>query len=1156
MRSRHAFLHFTLPFSIFTVGMAFGGEKIDFNRQIRPILSNACIGCHGPDEAERKGGSKTLGGLRLDTESGARQLHDGVAAIVPGKPEQSELLKRIVSTDADEVMPPASHAKPLTPPQIQLLKEWISQGANYDMHWAYKLPQRFTPPHSGHPVDAFLQDRMKAAGLEPQAEADRATLARRLSLDLVGLPPRREEVETFVADPAPQNEAVGRYVDTLLTSPAYGEHWAREWLDLARYADSAGYADDPSRSIWGFRDYVIKSFNANKPFDQFTIEQLAGDLLPKATEEQLIATAFHRNTMTNSEGGTNDEEFRSAAIVDRVNTTLGVWMGTSMACAQCHTHKYDPITQHEYFQVYAFFNNTEDADRRDESPFHSFISAEDHDRKATLEKDLAAAQKPLQSQTDAQRLASLAWAKSLAKEPKWTILSPKSATSRSGLPTKILPENGGSVLVSKSAPKDTLTVKLAVEKDTPITALRLDALTHPELPGNGPGHAGGNFVLTKVTATLHPPDSTAPPKARFVRIELPGKERILQLAEVEVFSGGKNIAPKGTATQESTYDSAVAAKANDGNTNAEYDRGSVAHSGINAVEPWWEVDLKSEFALDSVKVWSRSELFGRIGGFHVIALDANRKVVWEKRENPAALISDFSLSNIRTVTFSSAGADFSQPQFAAAQLVEKKSEGWAIGGQQGKPHYLSLITKEQITMPAGSELQVRLEQESTHTNHLLGHVQLRVTDDPKLVERLALPANLGEILAKPAQDWKEQDMLALTKHWGAHLDPALAEARSKVVELEKALAKLPLHTVPILRELQQGMRRKTAVQIRGNFQNLGDPVEEGVPAVFHPLPQGEPRNRLSLAKWLMDPANPLTARVVANRYWEGLFGVGIVRTSEEFGTQGELPVHPELLDWLATELVRSKWDLKAFLKLLVTSQAYRQSSRVLPEALQKDPENRLVARGPRVRLSAEMVRDQALSVAGLLSDKMFGPSVRPPRPNSGLSAAFGGGLDWKTSDGEDRFRRGIYTEWRRTSPYPSMTTFDAPSREICTVRRSRSNTPLQAFVTLNDPVFVEASQGLARRLMREAGNTQSRLEQAFMLVLSRKPSAAEAARMSAMHAETLALCTADAQRAKSLATEPIGPVPADLKDVPLADLACWSVMAGVLLNLDETLMKR
>ena len=731
---------------------------IDFNRDIRPILSNRCLTCHGPDESHR------TGGLRLDLRDDAIGPADsGERAIVPGSPEQSELLARISTDHSFMRMPPPETGPGLTEAETRLLHDWITQGAPYARHWSYVKPQRPAVPDLDvmlanvdrtdvrrlkdwphNPIDHFVLEQWLPRSLAPMPEADRHALIRRVALDLTGLPPALDEVERFVNDAEP--DAYERLVDRLLDEPSYGEHWAKLWLDLARYADSAGYADDPPRTIWAYRDWVIRALNDNMPFDQFTIEQLAGDLLPEPSEDQLIATAFHRNTMTNNEGGTDDEEFRNAAVVDRVNTTMAVWMGTTIDCAQCHTHKYDPITQDEYFQLFAIFNQTADADRRDESP-------------------------------------------------------------------------------------------------------------------------------------------------------------VLPLAE----------------------------------------------------------------------------------------------------------------------------------------RIENQEE----------------------SQPATS--------------------------------------------------------------------------------------------VPIMRELPEDQRRRTFVQLGGNFLELGNEVTAGIPSAFHPPPEDPPLNRLSLAHWLIDPQNPLTARVVANRYWESLFGRGIVVTSEEFGSQGDLPTHPELLDWLATELVRSGWDRKAFLRLLVTSATYRQSSQVTEQRLQLDPENQWFSRGPRFRMSAEMVRDQALFVAGLLSPKMYGPPVNPPQPALGLSAAFGGGIDWKTSTGEDRYRRGLYTSWRRSNPYPSMVAFDAPSREICTVRRNRTNTPLQALVTLNDPVYIEAAQALARRMIAAESTEAQRVTYGFRLCLARPPNDQERQHLLDLYGRVRQAFQEDRETAEKLATIPLGPV---AEDADVIDLAAWTVVANVLLNLDEMLMKR
>jgi hypothetical protein len=1166
----------------------------DFQRDIRPILSDKCFHCHGPDAAERKGGRKGVG-LRLDTAEGiVADLGDGRRAVVPGQPQKSLLLQRVTTTDPDDVMPPPKLGKKLTPREVELLTAWVKSGAKFAGHWAYEKPRRPVKPviskevisallakagnksaaavtqslitNYSSPVDAFILQRLAKDGLLPQPEADRYALARRVALDLTGLPPSIAEVDAYVADKEPK--AYERFVDLQLAKPGYGEHWARMWLDLARYADSAGYADDPPRVIWAYRDYVINAFNRNLPFDQFTLEQIAGDLLENPTDEQLNGTAFHRNTMTNNEGGTNDEEWRNAAIVDRVNTTFAVWMGTSMACAQCHTHKYDPISQREYYQLFAFLNQTEDADKRDESPLLSFFTDEQRRQRTTWETELAALEAKFKAPSAEVVAGADKWAKAFPVQLDWSAPKPGAAKAASG--AALAARDDGSVFVAKNdAAKDNFTVELTVTAAQKLTALRLEALPDDKLPGKGPGHAAGNFVVTRVRASILPPAESKGPTARFVRIDLPAKNQFLQLAEVQVFSGGENVALKGEAKQSSTYMNAAASRANDGKTDGEYDKGSVAHTEAQD-NPWWEVDLKEARVLERIVVWNRAEAGERLKGFRVVALDADRKVVWEKAGNDAPKKdAAFAMNGAREIKFNTAIADFVQANFDAENVLNDdapkrdRTRGWAVGGATGQPHTLTLIAALPVDIPAGSRVSVTLEQQSATAKATLGHFRLGLTADAKAAEFARTPAAIVSTLASSralnTEDWSlnalpPNDRAKVVDYFARNLAPELKQARDQHAALTKSLADLKPMTVPIYRELAADKRRKTQVQIRGNWQNLGEETTEAVPAAWHPLPKDAPRNRLTLAKWLVDENNPLTARVVANRYWEAIFGTGLVRTSEEFGAQGELPSHPELLDWLATELVALKWDTKQFLRLLVTSQAYRQSSKVTPEALEKDPDNRLLSRGPRLRLTAEMVRDQALAVSGLLSGKMFGPSVRPTRPSAGLSAAFGGALDWATSAGEDRYRRGLYTEWRRTSPYPSMATFDAPSREVCSVRRNRTNTPLQALVTMNDPVYVETAQALARRMVKEGGATDAdKARHGFRLALARPPSDMELAKLVKLHADSVAEFAKDKAKAASLATDPLGPLPAGME---VTDLAAWTTVANVLLNLDETLMKR
>ncbi|MFI4876910.1 MAG: DUF1553 domain-containing protein, partial [Blastopirellula sp. JB062] len=849
-------------------GSAAAEKPIDFNRDIRQLLTSNCFHCHGPDPESREAG------LRLDQfEAASTELDSGMIAIVPGKPEESELLARLEGDDFVR-MPPPESGKRLTDEEIDLFRRWIAEGAQYQRHWSFEPPTQREPPQppgaewAQNPIDLFLLEKLHERQLAPAPEADRATLLRRVSLAITGLPPTIDEVDAFVNDADP--DAYEKVVDRLLADSAYGERWARPWLDIARYADSAGYAQDPQRSIWQYRDWVIRSLNANQPFDQFTIEQLAGDLLPEPTESQLIATAFHRNTMTNSEGGTNDEEFRNAAVVDRVNTTLQAWMGLTMECAQCHTHKYDPITHEEYFRFFAIFNQSADADRGDEAPNHDTWSESQLAKKSDLSEKLEKAKAAL---------------KKLEEQP-----SP----------------------------------------------------TPPPLP-------------------------TGPLAARFVRIENLGEDKILSLAEVQVIVDGENIAPRGVASQAGVAYDGPASLAIDGITDGHYFNAKSTTHTETGENPWWELDLKSSVNIERIILWNRTdgELFTRLAPYRIIALNERRQPIWAYHsDTPFATTVEFALPN--------EGKDLDD---AAKQAI----------------------------------------------------------------------AQFASTASQPVTE--------------AH--------QAEIKKLEKQLAAIRPIKTPIMQELPLEKRRETFIHIRGNYLSHGEKVEPGVLGEFHSLPADAQADRLGAAKWIVARENPLTARVAVNRLWEQLFGVGLVETSEDFGSQGELPVNQPLLDYLAVDLMEHDWDMKRSIKQMVMSAAYRQAAIATPQKLEIDPANRLVSRGPRFRLSAEMVRDSTLAASGLLSRKMYGPPVRPMQPKMGMRSAFGGSTDWETSAGEDQYRRGLYTKWRRTTPYPSMMTFDAPSREVCTIRRIATNTPLQALVTLNDPVYVEAAQALARRIYQE-----------------------------------------------------------------------------------------
>jgi hypothetical protein len=1129
--------------------------QIDFNRDIRRILSDNCFICHGPDANERKG---SKGGLRLDLREGALADLGGYQAIVPGAPAESELFARITTQNAGDKMPPPELGKGLDAREIELLKKWIEQGAHYAVHWAYAKPERPELPEVSDPewprngIDHFVLNRLDREGLQPAPEADWAALLRRAALDLTGLPPAPEELERVLKDNSP--DAYERWVDGLLEKPAFGEHWARLWLDHARYADSAGYADDPSRTIWAFRDYVIQSFNANKPFDQFTLEQLAGDLLPDPTEEQIIATAFHRNTLTNNEGGTSDEEFRNEAVIDRVNTTLAVWMGTTMSCAQCHDHKYDPISQKDYFRLFAILNNTEDADRSDEAPVHKIFTGEQKQQRHDWHAEIAQLQEFVRTSTPELAEAQSEWETIFATDLIFQTINLSERKSKAG--AAMTRNDDETIRIEREGKTDVYTLGAALTGNGELAALRLEAFPDERPPGSGVGHAGGNFVISGISAAITPPGAT-PQSGRYLRIQIPGEEKILSLAEVQVFQGLENIALEGEATQSSTSNDGKAARAIDGNTDGDFNKAKSTTHTETSTDPWWELDFGSMRAIDRVVLWNRTDnnLHDRLNHFQVTLLDENREPVWDQQVKEAPRPSaELSLSGARSVRFASAYADYEQKGFEAANVLNPaKDKGWAIAPEFGKRHTMTLISEPPVKVAAGSKLTVNIEQLSKYEYATVSRLRLSITTDERAFEFARTPPAIQAITRKDPEERTGGEQEKLIQYY-LTIAPALEEERNRLAGLKKELDEMkPYTTVPIMRELAGEKRRKTHLQYRGNFLDLGPELSEGLPEVFFPFSNGETPNRLTLAAWLMHEENPLTARVLANHFWEAIFGIGIVRTSEEFGSQGELPFHPELLDWLATEFRARDWNLKELLKLMVTSSAYRQSARVTPELAVLDPDNRLLARGPRFRLSAEMIRDQAMFISGLLSPKLHGPPVKPPQPETGLNAAFGSRIDWETSEGEDRYRRALYTTWRRSNPYPSMATFDAPNREVCTVRRERSNTPLQALVTLNDPVYVEAAQALARRMAAAGSTPAAKARHGFFLTLGRTPSEAELTPILRLYAKTYERYTGDRETAREMATNPLGAAP---EETDIAELAAWTVVGNVLLNLDETLMKR
>ncbi|MFT5126412.1 MAG: hypothetical protein ACI8W8_000004 [Rhodothermales bacterium] len=928
---------------------AWSAAALDFNTDVRPILAKNCFACHGRDAEAREAK------LRLD---------------VAGDVDFDELIARISTDDPDEVMPPPKTGHALGVAEVATLEAWILAGAVYQQHWSFVAPKKGELPAVKQPgwpqsaIDHFILAKLEDAGMAPSPEADRSRLLRRVSLDLIGLPPTPEETAGFVEDTSPK--AFETVVKRLLSSQHFGEHWARMWLDLARYADTKGYEKDKHRDIWRYRDWVIQALNADMPYDQFTREQLAGDLLPNRSTDQLLATAFHRNTMTNDEGGTDNEEFRVAAVKDRVDTTMQVWMGLTMGCAKCHTHKYDPISIEDYYSFYAYFNQTQDADN--EAPFGATPTLA---QSAELAK-LDAAQKPTARSADfAKELAT--WRAEIARAPLWQALKLAEFASKHDVR---LEQQADSrlVAVGPRPQKDTWTITLDLPPGT-HTSLRIEHF--PKAIGGG-DWPDANVAIRELSA--------------------------------ELIVGGK----------------------------------------------------------------------------------------------------------ARKLTLVNPRATFSQRRWEVAKALDGKlNAGWAISPKFAEPQTSVFDFKALID---GAQLRLTLEQEYGQ-GLLLARSRFSVSSYPTAWLQAELKPDLARVFADHVHP--ETSAQAKTR----------AAAKKKADALRRAIPK-----TPVMQELAADKQRKTQVHTRGNFLDQGAEVVPRVPGVFGAFPADAPANRLGVARWLMQAENPLTARVMVNRIWARLFGIGLVETEEDFGAQGLMPSHPALLDWLAVDFREQGWSLKQLLGRLVHSRTYRQQSSASAEQLAQDPRNRLIGRGPRFRLPAETVRDQALAVSGLLTPKIGGPSVMPPQP-AGVWKSTYSGNSWQNATGPDRYRRGLYTYRKRTSPYPAMITFDGGSGEVCQIRRVRTNTPLQALVTLNDPAFLEAAGALAARMTGE--DLEARIATGFRLVLVRTPHAQELVRLVSFY-KYLQLDD-EAAFLKSA-----GIVSGDARMVALA---------SVLLNLDETVMK-
>lgn len=1029
---------------------AFGAEKVLFNRDVRPILSDTCFHCHGPDEKERKGE------LRLDVRADAiKPAKSGATAIVPGKPEKSEIINRILSKDSDEVMPPNKLHKNLTAAQKEILRNWVLQGAEYEGHWAFIQPVRVAPPlPTANPIDGFLRARLAGVGLKPSPEASRETLIRRLTLDLTGLPPTSAEVAAFLADKQP--DSYQRLVDRLLSSPAYGEHMAAPWLDLARYADSNGFQSDTSREMWHWRDWLIEAFNRNLPFDQFTIEQLAGDMLSNPTKDQILATGFSRNHRLNGEGGRIVEEWFAETVIDRVETTGLTWMALTLNCCRCHDHKYDPITQREFYQLFSYFNSGDEtgvlgefggsAETRkggNTQPVLFLPTPEETKQLAELETNIKASETQLAGFRKEIPAAIALWEKEFSAKmadfsAAWKAPLVREVRSLGGAQLTTL-EDGSILAGGKNPPHDTYEITLNPEPGQ-FTGLQLEVLPDESFSSKSLGRSGnGNFVLTGVEVDIQIPGAAEPVPAHFIRAEADYEQKGYEVAKI---------------------------------------------------------------------------------------VDGQPKPVKGKR------------------------------------AVDKKTGkvGWAVDGGDAAKRVprKAIFVCEPLDVPPGAVLTVRLVHASSFGDHNIGRFKIQSTSLPPAAVSLkggGIPESLKTALqADPAKRSAAQRS-EIEKFYLANTSNPVRQTETRLADLRKKLKETTdsQHSSMIMKEAPKP--RPAFILTRGEYDKPAEEVSRALPAFLPPLPEGAPNDRLGLAKWLVSGEHPLTARVWVNRAWEKFFGVGIVKTTENFGSQAEWPSHPELLDWLATEFVRLKWDMKAMLRLMVTSEAYRQSATVTEEHLAKDPENRLFARMPRLRLSAETLRDQALALSGLLVNKIGGPSVRPYMPDAvwDETSVYGNLRNYKADTGEGLYRRTLYTIWKRTAAPPSMLLFDSPSREICTVKRSRSNTPTQALALLNEVTYVEAARKLAEGMLIEGGNTpESRVEWAFQRVLARKPDAFEKQTVTTrLKARLERLAPDDATAQKLISAGDSKPT----QSLPAGELAAYTVTANVLLNLDELISR-
>ncbi|NNE92907.1 MAG: DUF1553 domain-containing protein [Verrucomicrobiales bacterium] len=1048
-------MRFSLLFASFLlISPLLAEETIDFGRDIRPILSDQCFVCHGPDEKHRKAK------LRMDVKDDVFADRDGVKVIDLDNPEKSELLYRIFSEDPDEVMPPHDSVKQLTDEQKTLLKKWVESGAEWAEHWS------FIPPAAEKPnakIDDFIGARLKKAGLEFSPEASPEVLLRRVTLDLIGLPPTQQERANFLA--AVKKDGVDKayeaVVDRLLKSPHYGERMTLAWMDAARYGDSSVMHADGPRSMWPWRDWVINAYNSNMPFDQFTIEQIAGDMLPEATVAQKVASGFNRNHATSDEGGAIPEELRVEYVVDRVKTTATVWMGLTMECGQCHDHKYDPISQKDYFKFYAYFNNTTDPGMQTRKGNQApVVEVVDPTRQAKIDEAEAKVKASDEKLAAHRKGADAAFQKWLEGARKKAAGQPK-VEEPDGL-THWFPIEGG----EKNSVKDAATGIVGQISG------KFELSDRPE--------AGKALKLNGGTTVNFPgfPDREGDEPFTFTGwLKMPANANGAVFAKMDGSKGfrGYDLWLQGGAV------------------------------GTHIISTWQG---------NALKVVSAAKLKPNTWQHVAVTYDGSKKAAGVKIYIDGKLTKN------------------NPPEANALKdtIVPDKSIPFKIGGRNNSARVKGEVDDLRIYNQALTAPEI-----------------LNTKGDP-----------IGGLLTTPDELLTDAQRDLLKNHYLATKDGAYKKLLAEHGKLEKAVADLQQKpaTSMVMQDNPANKTRVTYMLDRGHYESpiKDEEIKPGVPSSLPPLPENAEPNRLGLAKWLTTPEHPLTSRVAVNRYWQMFFGEGIVRTVEDFGSQGTPPTHPELLDFLAAEFVESGWDVKRMIKQLVMSKTYRQSSRVSEKIAAADPENELHARGPRFRLQGEFIRDQALAVSGLLNPQIGGPGVKPYQPpNIWNEVSLNGGLRYQQDKGGKLYRRSMYTYWKRSAPMPNMVIFDAPSREKCIMRRPRTNTPLQALVMLNDPQFVEASRLFGERILREGGKSEAeRFNFAFELAVSRLPTETEVGVLKDVLQEQRYRFQNAPETAKEFLT--IGEKKADEKLDP-TELAAWSVLGQMILNLDESLTR-